>query len=404
VPVGLGSLAVVAVVAALAPVVAGLLRGWVPQVVLLLVAGIVVGPEFLGWARPDQLTLFSDVGLGLLFLLAGYELDLDLFRQRAGRIALTGWVVSLVVAAVLVGVFSALDVVHDVPVVTIALTTTALGTLLPIVRDNGMLSGSFGRYFFAAGAVGEIAPILAIALFLGTSGSLLELVLLVVFALLAYVATLAPQRFVGTRVARIVSSGEHATAQTTLRITLALLLVLLFVAAEFGFDIVLGAFVAGVIVRRWSPGDVESLESKLDAVAYGFFIPVFFVYSGLTLDIKAVTDRPALPFILLGILLAVRGVPALALYRRELPGTQRVQMTFLLATALPLLVALTSIGVENGDMSPASAAAMVSAGVLSVLVFPLVAVVLRRREHDGRAPAGDGPPPARFAEHDELEI
>jgi Kef-type K+ transport system membrane component KefB len=334
-PVGLGSLAVVAVVAALAPVLAGFLRGWVPQVVLLLVAGILVGPEGLSWANPEQIDLFSKVGLGFLFLLAGYELDLALFRQRAGRLALAGWAVSMTLAVVIVGALYAFEIVSDYAVVAIALTTTALGTLLPILRDNAMLEGRFGRYFFAAGAVGEIAPILAIAVFLGSSGSLLEVVLLGVFALLAFVATVAPRRFAGTSIARIVMAGEHATAQTTLRITFALLLVLLFTAAEFGFDIVLGAFVAGVIVRRWSPGDVASLEGKLDSVAYGVFIPVFFVCSGMALDIDAVVDTPIKPFVILLALLLVRGAPSLLLYRRALPRVERVEMVFLTATDAP---------------------------------------------------------------------
>lgn len=392
-PPGLGSLAVVAVVAALAPILAGFLRGWIPQVVLLLVAGIAVGPEGFDWARPADIDLFSEVGLGLLFLLAGYELDLALFRERAGRLALTGWAFSVVVATVAVGVLYAFDVVEAYAVVVIALTTTALGTLLPILREHGMLAGRFGRFFFAAGAVGEIAPILAIALFLGASGSLLELVLLVVFGGLAYAATLLPRLFAGSRAARIVSAGEHATAQTTLRITFALLIVLLFAAAEFGFDIVLGAFVAGVVVRRWSPGDVEALEAKLDAVAYGVFIPVFFVYSGMTLDIDSVVDTPWTPFVILLALLLVRGAPALLLYRRDLALGERVQLALLTATALPLLVALTSIGLSSGTMNPAAAASLVSAGVLSVLVFPLVAVVLRRRgpaDEPGPVPAAGG--------------
>src|SRR6478735_11712446 len=301
-PAGLGSLAVVAVVAALAPLVAGFLRGWIPQ-----------------------------VGLLLLFLLAGYELDLQVFRERAGRLAITGWAVSIAIAMVLVGVLYAFDIVHDYAVAAIALTTTALGTLLPILRDNDMLGGRLGRYFFAAGAVGELAPILAIAIFLGSSGSLLEIVLLFVFGGIAYLAVIAPRHFAGTRAARIVMAGEHATAQTTLRITFALLIVLLFVAAEFGFDIVLGAFVAGLIVRRWSPGDVESLEVKLDAVAHGIFIPIFFVYSGMTLDITAVADTPLTPFVVLGVLLVVRGGPAWLLYRRDLPAFERTQMVFLTA-------------------------------------------------------------------------
>ena len=158
-----------------------------------------------------------------------------------------------------------------------------------------------------------------------------------------------------------------------------LLVALLFLSAEFGLDIVLGAFFAGMVLRRWAPGDVESLEKKLDAVGYGFFIPVFFVSSGMGLDVISIVEAPGrlLGFFLL--LLVVRGVPALFVYRKDLPGLRRVQMMLLTATALPLLVALAEIGLQNGSMLPENAAALVGAGVLSVAIFPLLAVRLQPR-------------------------
>ena len=144
----------------------------------------------------------------------------------------------------------------------------------------------------------------------------------------------------------------------------------------------LGAFLAGIVLRRWAPTDVHALEQKLDAVGYGFFIPIFFVSSGMSLDIDAIAKAPLrlLAFFLL--LLAVRGAPALILYRKDLPAAERVQLTFLTATTLPLLVALTDIGLRNGTMLPENAAALVGAGVLSVLVFPMIAVAIHRRVVD----------------------
>ena len=171
-PSGFGSLVVVVVVVALAPIVVGLMPGWLrlPQVVLLLVAGILVGP-WLPVGRAAPVTLFSSVGLGFLFLMAGYELDPALLRERAGPPAASSWLVSLVAGAVLVGGLYAAGLVHSPVLVAIALTTTALGTLLPILRDNDMLAGRFGRFVFAAGAVGEFGPIVAMALFLGTGSA-----------------------------------------------------------------------------------------------------------------------------------------------------------------------------------------------------------------------------------------
>ena len=352
-PEGFASLVVVVLVAALAPIVVDLIPGRIrlPQVVLLLVAGIVVGPELLDLADPADVSTFSSIGLGFLFLLAGYELDPLLLRAREGRLAATSWVVSLAFALVLVFALYVLDDTSSPVVVAIALTTTALGTLLPILRDNAMLDGRFGRFAFAAGAVGELGPILAMALFLGSSGSLVEAFWLVVFLGLALLAARTPRLLERTRVGEIILEREHATSQTTVRIAIALLFVLLLVSDQLGFDSVLGAFVAGMLVRAWSPGQIEVFEVKLDAVGYGFFIPIFFVYSGMTLDVVSITENPVPLFLFLVLMLAVRGMPALFWYRRDLPIIERWQMVFVTATALPLLVALTEVGVSNDHMT-----------------------------------------------------
>jgi Kef-type K+ transport system membrane component KefB len=175
------------------------------------------------------------------------------------------------------------------------------------------------------------------------------------------------------------SEGEHATAQTTLRWTVVMLLLLLLIANAFGLDAVLGAFLAGVVLRRSAPGDIGSLEEKLDAVGYGFFIPIFFVASGMSLDLRSIVHSPGRLFMFFALLLVVRGLPTLLIYRAALLRLQRLELTFLMATALPLLVALSEIGLQTGEMLPENAAALVGAGVLSVLVFPAVAVVIDRR-------------------------
>jgi Kef-type K+ transport system membrane component KefB len=259
-------------------------------------------------------------------------------------------------------------------------TTTALGTLLPILRDNDMLGGRFGRYVFASGAVGELGPIVAVALFLGASGTLVEAVSLVVFLFVAYAVAVLPNRVRTTRIGEIIRRREHATSQTTLRLSIALLFLLLLAASDEGFDNVLGAFVAGMVLRRWSPGQIELLEAKLDAVGYGFFIPIFFVYSGMTLDIDAIIANPVPMLVVFVVIFVVRGLPPLFWYRNDLPRNERLQMVFLTATTLPLLVALTSIGVANGTMTTSAQASAIGAGVLTVLVFPTVAVGLRQRQ------------------------
>jgi Kef-type K+ transport system membrane component KefB len=388
---GLSSLLIVSLLAALTPLVAGLLqRPRVPQVVLLILGGILVGPQVFGWADPDSIELISNVGLGFLFLLAGYELELDLFRERSGRIAIVAWLVTVVIALAVTGALEAIGFVRAFVPIALGLTTTALGTLLPILRDNNMLGGRFGSYILAAGAVGEFLPIIAIAIFLGSNGRFLGILSLLAMGALALLFTRAPALVRGERIARILREGEHATSQTTLRWTIFLLFALLVIAADFGLDVVLGAFLAGIVLRRWAPLDVHALEGKLDAVGYGFFIPVFFVSSGMNLDLDSILKAPARLFVFFGLLLVVRGMPALFLYRRDLEVVQRIQMTLLTATALPLLVALSEIGLSTGHMLPENAAALVGAGVLSVMVFPAIAVGLNQRVR-----RADAAPPAR---------
>jgi Kef-type K+ transport system membrane component KefB len=406
---GLTTLLVVSVVAAVAPFVASLLRRIrLPQVVVFIVGGVLVGPQVLGWAQPKAITLLANVGLGFLFLMAGYELDPRLLGQRVGRLAIWSWLVTAVLAVAIVGWLASTGFVHAYVPVAIALTTTSLGTLLPILRDNGMLEGAFGRYIMPAGAVGEFFPIAAIAVFLGAHGRLLGMLSVFVMGLVALALTVLPRLVGHGRLWEIFVEGEGATSQTTLRLTIVMLFGLLVVARDFGLDVVLGAFLAGLVLRRWHPGEARALEGKLDAVGYGFFIPVFFIWSGMNLALASIAHNPLRLVVFFLLLLVVRGMPALFFYRRDLPRHQRVEMGLLTATALPLLVALSEIGLSTGDMLPQNAAALVAAGVLSVLVFPGLAVALHRRfgvrGAEGRATQADAEaqlPHQRSAAEDE---
>ena len=375
----LTSLLAVMVVVAAAPIVVALVPGSIPQVVFLIAGGVLIGPEVLDVGNPGDVELVASLGLGFLFLLAGYELDPSVLRERGGRLAIVSWIVTAVLAVAIVGALEAAGFVQAFLPVAIGLTTTALGTLLPILREHDLQGGRFGRFVFAAGAVGEMGPVLAIALLLGHYASIVEVIGVAAVAGAAFLLSVVPRVIGGTRVGRLVEERQHETAQTTLRLTVLLLLLLLFLSAEFGLDIVLGAFFAGMVLRRWAPGDVGSLEHKLDAVGYGFFIPVFFVASGMALDVVSILESPARLLVFFVLLLVVRGVPVLFVYRKDLPGRERVQLMFLTATALPLLVALAEIGLDNGSMLPENAAALVGAGVLSVATFPMIAVRLRQR-------------------------
>jgi Kef-type K+ transport system membrane component KefB len=386
------------VVALLAPLLAGLMpvRSRLPQVVLLLLGGVLIGPALLDLAGPADVTLLSDLGMGFLFLLAGYELEPSLLRERSGRRAGAAWLTSLVVGALIVVALVERESVHTIAAGAIALTTTALGIVLPILRDGGRLGSRLGRTVLVVGAVGELGPIVAMALLLGTRETGVAATLLVLFAVAAIGLSALPSRFHISGGGRLLLASEHGTAQSTVRLTVLLLVALLSVAAAMGFDAVLGAFVGGMVLRRWAPGDMESLEKKLDVVAWGVFVPVFFVSSGMGLDVDSIVASPLLPILFLALMLVVRGGPVLLWFRRELPRVERVQTALYSATALPLLVALTEIAVDEGAMTSRVGAALVGAGVLSVIVLPIVASRLGPRTPASDAgtdgdPASDAP-------------
>ena len=262
-----------------------------------------------------------------------------------------------------------------------------------------MLGGQFGRYIFAAGAVGELFPILIIAVFLTKRGHFIALASVALVGVLAIALSAVPWLARSGRVQRIIREGQDATGQTTLRWAVVLLFALLAFASRFGLDVVLGAMLAGMVLRAWTRRfkiDTTGLEHKFDAVGYGIFIPIFFVSSGMTLDLKAISQDPLRLLLFLLLLLIVRGLPSLLVYRRALTVRQRVEMTFITATSLPLLIALAEIGEQDGVMLPATAAALVGAGVLSVLIYPLIAVGLHRSAP--LTPADVGIPSPRSAD------
>lgn len=380
------SLFSIVLLAAGIPLLVGLLNLRVAEVVFLIAGGIVIGPEVLNLVTvTDSIDLLAELGLGFLFFFAGYELDGAVLRGASGRQALIGWVASIALATVAVLALYSGGVINDTLGVAIALTSTALGTLLPMIRDSGRLETQFGRSFMAAGAVGEFGPILAIAILLGGRSSWLSLIVVIAFCVLAILIALVPRRFMSNRVLQIIERGHTTSQQTAVRIVVLLLVGLLALANSFSLDVVLGAFAAGIIVRFYTPSDHESLiKPKVEALAFGFFIPLFFVVTGVKLDIQSIIENPGRLLIFFMLLLVVRGLPQLLVYRRSVPNiADRAELSLFIATALPIIVAVTTVQVNAGIMRPANAAALVGAGALSVLVFPLLGQTIGRRGGSG---------------------
>lgn len=376
------SLLVIAGIAAVTPLLVGLLRLRVAEVVVLLAAGVLAGPHGLGWiVIDDGIQLLAQLGLGFLFFAAGLELEQAAIRGRSGRLAMVGWCVSALLAMGAAWILQQADLIADCRGVAIALTSTALGTLLPILRDRGELRTSFGLYFMGAGAMGEFGPILAISLLLSSTNPALALLSLLMFVAIALIVAHLPAHLSNDRMLQVVQRGHHSSSQTAVRLTILLLVTLLVIANRFGLDVVLGAFVAGVILRRYLPVQQETLLAvKVEGVAFGIFVPIFFIVSGANLDIASILQNPLRLLIFFVLLLLVRGLPQFVLYRRAIPETgQRARFSLLVATALPIIVAVTTVQTNAGLMRPENAAALVGAGSLSVLVFPLLAAALPGR-------------------------
>ncbi len=283
--------------------------------------------------------------------------------------------------------------VRDTAAVAIALTSTALGTLLPILRDAGITEQPLGRAVLANGAVGEFAPIVAISLLLGARGAFTSLVVLALFGFVALALAALPSHF-GPRFTEILLRGRETTSQTSLRLIVLLLIGLLAIAGAFGLDVILGAFFAGMITRRhFCPGTDERLETKIDGLAFGLFVPLFFVVSGMSLDVQAVLESPERLLLFFALLVVCRGLPTLLWFRGWLPRPDLLRLALYTATGLPIIVAVTAVGVDSGLMIPANAAALVGAGVLSVLIFPAAAHVIETRQPGAERPAVAEAPP-----------
>ncbi len=384
------TLLLVAAVAALSPLVADAVRRFVrlPGVVIEIVLGIIIGPQVLGWAHLDEIIgVLAELGLVLLIFLAGFEIDLDEVRGAPAKFAVRGWLLSLALGIGIAWGLYGLGVTSGVRFVAVALTTTAIGTLLPIVSDAGLLGSRFGAFFMASGALGEIGPIVAISLALTSQHPVRAAIVLAIFTIIAVGAGLLASRSTPPRFVRLIGHTLHTSGQLGVRVSILLCGLLVWVAFRFDLDVLLGAFAAGMIARLFLGADegdgvdhLHEVQTRLESLGFGFFIPLFFVVSGMKFDLGALGSAGTLLKVpmFLALFLLVRGLPAL-LARSELGRNGTVGLAFLQSAQLPLVVVITGLGVADGLMRPDNAAAMVGAGLLSVVLFPIIGLAIQSR-------------------------
>src|SRR4051794_16726156 len=399
-----GSFFAVVMVAAIAAIAVALLpkRMAPPVVVLELVLGIVVGPHVLQLAHIDDFVeFFSNLGLGMLFYFAGYEIDFQRVKGRPLELGAWAWLISVGLAFGIGGVLASLGIIVSFLYTGAAMATTAIGTLIPILRDNGELKTRFGTYLLAAGGAGEFGPILLVTLFFSTQSALHESAILIAFVLLAIAIALPSVRLAWQGWPALEKTFE-ASSQLAVRVTVVLVFGLVLLASDLGLDVLLGGFVAGMITRMALKGhELAVFESKLTAVGFGFFVPFFFVTSGIAFNLDALGSAEAIAKLALFfvLFLVVRGAPMLLLYRSEMDLRNRAALAFYSATELPLVVAITTIAVDAGHMRSSTAAGLVGAAMLSTLVYPFVGMALRKNAlveepEEPPAPSGEIAPAA----------
>lgn len=364
----------------------------VPSVVLEILAGVVIGPAVLGLVEVDlPLEVLALVGLAFLLFLAGSEIDLE--RLRGGRLrdAATGFVVSLVLALGVAFALRAAGLIEASLFVAIMLSATSLGIVIPVLADAGELDSALGQLIIAASSIADFAAVVLLSLFFSGEAKSVGSTLLLLGGFLLLVAAVGVALSEAGRLGPLRSTLQRlqdSSAQIRVRGALLLLVGFTVLAQLLGLEVILGAFIAGAVLRLIDRGGAVThpqFRTKLEAVGFGVFIPFFFVTSGMELDLRALFGGGAasltpVPVFLLALLL-VRGLPAV-LYRSSVGTRGAVAAGLLQATSLPFLVAAADIGVELGELRPATGAVIVLAGLLSVLLLPLAAlVILRADEH-----------------------
>jgi Kef-type K+ transport system membrane component KefB len=396
----LGGVVVVAGAAFAVPFLLGMVpRLRLPSVVLEIVVGIVLGPSVLGWVQVDlPLQVLSLLGLAFLLFLAGLEIDVRRLRGKLLGLVAAGFAVSFAIGLAVSGGLAAVGLVDTPLLIAIILTATSLGVVIPVLKDAGQVASEFGQLVIAAASVADFGAVILLSLFFsreaaGPGAQLLLIGGLVLLAALMGFALARAGRWV--RLSEDLGRLQDSSAQIRVRGAVLLLALLVWVAQRLGLETILGAFMAGALLRVVDRDEMMThpkFRVKLEALGYGFLVPVFFVVSGVRFNLQALTDHPAnlrLVPLFLAVLLAVRGLPAW-LYRSRVGARRSLVAGLLQATSLPFIVAAAQIGMELGKLDQATGAALVAAGLLSVLLFPLAGLVLlrgsRAEQEDGMGP------------------
>ncbi len=378
---------VVAVVAFAAPVVARIVpRRLVPPVVLEVLIGFAVGPQGLGLvSATGGVYVLYLLGFGFLLFLAGQEVEVERFRGPTFRLAGASFAVSVAVAFPVAALLRLISSGADLTLLALALTASTLGVIVPVLRDAGEIDTDFGQLVVMAGSVGEFGALILLTILFSAQPepTYVQVLYVVALAAAAILGAIGLRRVWQSRwLRRLLLATDQSTAQLRVRGGFVVLLAFAGLAHKFGVDTLLGAFVGGIVLRVADRDDRPTqarYQGKLHAIGYGFLVPVFFIVTGVKFDLKSLFASPsslALLPALIAALLVARAAPAL-LYRRRTGSRPAVAAGLLQATTLTFPVVVAEVGRSLGLMTEATAAALVGAAVVSVLLFPAAAAALR---------------------------
>jgi Kef-type K+ transport system membrane component KefB len=375
---------VVLAIAVVAPLVAAAIpKVKVPGIVIEFTLGVVVGPDVLGWVTIDEpLDVLSLLALGFLLFIAGTEVEVSSLRGTLLKKAVAGYAIGLVLAFAIALLLGAADVVMTPSLIAVILSATGLGVVIPILRGADLTTTTAGQTILIVATVAEFTAVLLLALFFGegSSGVLANVLVVLLYAAIAVVLWLV-LRWVEhrPRLMRQFDRMEGGTVQIRIRLALLILFIFLVVSQRFGLESILGAFAAGIVLgdlRRADRDDpASSFWPKVEALGFGFLIPLYFVVSGVRFnlsDLLASSSAMLRVPLFLALYLVVRGVPAL-LFRRQLGARTTAALALLSATSLSFVITATDIGVRIGKLRDINATALVGAAVLAMVIFPLVA-------------------------------
>ena len=364
----------------------------VPPSVVEILAGVVIGPALLGLVEPSDevIRVMAKLGVAFLLFLAGLELDFDIIRGRPLKLGLQSFVLSVILGILVTLPLGVADVIVDPLFIGIVLTATSLGIVIPVLKDAAQLDTGFGHFVVVACSIAEFGSIVLLSMFFSGSGSadpfvtVAKLVMLVLAVLV--VALLAVRAARSERLTAALFKLQDSSSQIRVRVAVLLLLALLVVTDDLGLDAILGAFMAGALLSALTDPEKDEdfghFRHKLEGLGFGFFIPVFFVATGIGFPVEELFSDAStalrIPLFLL-LLFVVRGVPAVLL-RKDISRTQVFASALMQSTSLSFIVVATTLGVSIGEVRPINAASLVAAGMLSVLIFPATALAMLRRE------------------------